>query len=204
MRYQGRITSWKDDQGFGFITPDGGGGQVFVHIKSFSNRRRRPVGDDIVTYELTKDPKGRARAAEVAFVGDRSVIAAFSWSGTVSLTFAALFLIFVTMSALAGKLPIAVLGLYLGASVVALLAYALDKSAARSDGWRTQESTLHMLGLIGGWPGALVAQRLLRHKSRKQSFQVVFWATVALNCAALGWLLSPPGSAAFRSVLGVA
>lgn len=52
MRYQGKITNWKDDKGFGFITPNGGENQVFVHIKSFANRQRRPVGDEIVTYEL--------------------------------------------------------------------------------------------------------------------------------------------------------
>ena len=49
MRQQGKITKWKDDQGFGFITPDSGGEQVFVHIKSFSNRQRRPIGNEIVT-----------------------------------------------------------------------------------------------------------------------------------------------------------
>jgi uncharacterized membrane protein YsdA (DUF1294 family) len=90
----------------------------------------------------------------------------------------------------------------LGASAAAFLVYALDKSAARNDRWRTQESTLHMFGLIGGWPGALAAQGLLRHKSKKQSFQVVFWATVVANCGALGWLFSPSGSSALRSILG--
>jgi uncharacterized membrane protein YsdA (DUF1294 family) len=93
---------------------------------------------------------------------------------------------------------------YLGASAVAFLAYALDKSAARHDRWRTQETTLHIFGLIGGWPGALAAQELLRHKSKKQSFQVVFWATVVANCSALGWLFSPSGSITLRSILGAA
>lgn len=41
MRYQGKITDWKDDKGFGFVTPNGGGPRVFVHIKSFSSRQRR-------------------------------------------------------------------------------------------------------------------------------------------------------------------
>jgi cold shock CspA family protein len=48
MRYQGKITNWKDDSGFGFITPITGGSQIFVHIKSFKNRKRRPVGPEAV------------------------------------------------------------------------------------------------------------------------------------------------------------
>lgn len=70
-------------------------------------------------------------------------------------------------------------------SVVAFAAYALDKSAARRGSWRTAESTLHTLGLVGGWPGALVARHAFRHKTTKQPFRSVFWLTVAINCAAL-------------------
>lgn len=81
------------------------------------------------------------------------------------------------------------LAYYLAASIATFAFYAHDKAAARKAHWRTPELTLHMLGLLGGWPGALAAQRLLRHKSSKGSFLVVFWMTVALHCAAAGWLL---------------
>jgi hypothetical protein len=47
-----------------------------------------------------------------------------------------------------------------------------------------------VFGILGGWPGALVAQTTLRHKSRKTSFRIVFWATVAMNCAGLFWAYS--------------
>jgi uncharacterized membrane protein YsdA (DUF1294 family) len=78
--------------------------------------------------------------------------------------------------------------IYAGTSLLALLMYALDKSAARSGRWRTSEQTLHAIGLVGGWPGALLAQQWLRHKTSKQSFIAVFWVTVALNVAAfVGW-----------------
>jgi uncharacterized membrane protein YsdA (DUF1294 family) len=99
---------------------------------------------------------------------------------------------------------LAVLGLYLIASAVAFLAYALDKSAAKNNRWRTRESTLHFFALAGGWPGALAVQRLLRHKSRKQSFQIVFWTTVVLNCGAFGWLFLSSGAVAIRAILGMA
>ena len=84
-----------------------------------------------------------------------------------------------------------VLVYYLAASIVTFAFYALDKTAARKSQWRTPENTLHMLSLLGGWPGALAAQRLLRHKSAKSSFQAVFWITVVLHCAAVGWVLWP-------------
>jgi len=203
MRYQGKITNWKDDHGFGFITPNGGGPEVFVHIKSFSSRGRRPKGDEIVTYELTTNRKGQPRAENVAFVGELAPSRSRPATGTVLLSLAAIFLLFVAISVLVGRLPPPVLGLYLGASVIAFIAYAIDKSAARNERRRTPEQRLHMFSVIGGWPGALLAQRLLRHKSSKMSFQVTFWVTVLLNCSALAWLFTPTGSNALHAVLGM-
>ncbi len=72
--------------------------------------------------------------------------------------------------------------------MVTFLAYALDKSAARRNAWRVPEKTLHILSLAGGWPGALLAQQVFRHKTRKASFRAVFWLTVVVNVAWLVWL----------------
>ena len=119
--------------------------------------------------------------------------------GVVALPFAGPFLVFVAAAVFIRKLPFAILALYVISSTVAFIAYARDKSAARNDEWRTPESTLLLFGIIGGWPGALAAQTLLRHKSKKLSFLVSFWATVAANCIALGWLLS---SSSLRSIIG--
>jgi uncharacterized membrane protein YsdA (DUF1294 family)/cold shock CspA family protein len=200
MRCQGRITTWKDDKGYGFIVQNGGTEQVFVHIKSFRGRQRRPVGNEIVTYEVSTDAKGRRQAVNVAFAVNSLEPAGGHKTGTLTLYLAAAFLAFVVGATLVGKLPVAVLGLYLGGSLISYLMYAMDKSAARQGAWRTKEDTLHLLGLIGGWPGALLAQKQLRHKSRKASFQAVFWTTVVINCGTLGWLLTPPGSALIRSL----
>lgn len=202
MRYQGRITSWKDNQGYGFVVQNGDSEQIFVHIKSFQNRQRRPAGNDIVTYEIGTDAKGRKRAEYVAFVSDRPISAGSAKTGTFTLALAAAFLFFLLAATAMGKLPIAVLGIYTVASLVAYVAYASDKSAARQRQWRTKEDILHLLGLIGGWPGALIAQKQLRHKNRKASFQAVFWTTVVLNCGGLGWLLTPTGATFLRSILG--
>jgi uncharacterized membrane protein YsdA (DUF1294 family)/cold shock CspA family protein len=202
MRYQGKITSWKDDQGFGFITPNGGGEPVFVHIKAFANRLRRPEGDELVTYELRTDARGRPRAENVAFVGERTQPGRGPGrSGKLPIMLALGFVGLLAAVTIRGRLPVAVPALYAVASVVAFFAYAWDKSAARKGEWRTRESTLHLFALVGGWPGALAAQRLLRHKSSKQEFQTVFWGTVVINCGALGWLFTATGAELLRSVL---
>lgn len=81
-------------------------------------------------------------------------------------------------------------GLYLGFSVCTFLLYGWDKAAAQSGQWRIRESTLHFLSLLGGWPGALLAQKVFRHKSRKRSFKAVLWLTVTVNCSALVLVLA--------------
>ena len=94
----------------------------------------------------------------------------------------------VAVALVAGRLPAAAAVLVVLASVAAYACYAVDKSASVGDGWRIRERTLHALALAGGWPGALLAQKRLRHKVRKASFQAAFRVTVGLNCAAmLAW-----------------
>jgi uncharacterized membrane protein YsdA (DUF1294 family) len=79
-------------------------------------------------------------------------------------------------------------------SLTTYVVYAIDKRAARKDRWRVPEAHLHLLALLGGWPGAMLAQQTLRHKSVKRSFRFVFWITVILNLAAMIWLFSPAGA----------
>jgi len=66
-------------------------------------------------------------------------------------------------------------------SIVTGFLYRHDKRQAQSGGWRTPESTLHLLELLGGWPGAYLAQRILRHKISKTSYQVIFWMIITLH-----------------------
>ena len=85
--------------------------------------------------------------------------------------------------------PLALLA-YGGASLLVLALYWRDKRSARQGQWRTPENTLHAVELLGGWPGALLAQQVFRHKTRKVSYQVVFWGIVALHQAFwVDWLL---------------
>ena len=91
----------------------------------------------------------------------------------------------------------AVVAAALALNGLTVLAYALDKRAARRGRRRVSERTLLTLGLAGGWPGAVVAQRRLRHKTRKQSFQRSFRLSIVLNLAVVAVVvlvvLSPLG-----------
>lgn len=91
----------------------------------------------------------------------------------------------------AWHIPLWVGALYVLASIVCLAVYAKDKAAARAGRYRTPEQTLLLLGLLCGWPGAVLAQQWLRHKSSKRQFQVVFWISVLGNVTAFVYLCSP-------------
>jgi len=88
-----------------------------------------------------------------------------------------------------GPARLALSGAYAALSAISFVAYGADKLAAKHGRWRTPETTLHLLALAGGWPGALAAQRVFRHKMSKQPFRSIFRCTVAVNCLGLAWLL---------------
>jgi len=202
MQRKGKIRSWNDQKGFGFIQPEGGGKDVFLHISAFGNRDHRPEDGQLVAYTLTTDDRGRPRADKAILQG-KGLNSSRRRSGeTGALVVAGLFLALVVFLVVMNWVPAFILWLYLCASLVTFTAYALDKNAAQHGHWRTKEGTLHWLSLIGGWPGALVAQQTLRHKSRKRSFRSAFWVTVVLNVAVLGWLLSGRGSGFLESWAG--
>jgi len=83
---------------------------------------------------------------------------------------------------------IPIVAFYAVISMLAYITYAIDKKAAINNRRRVSEKTLHLLGVMGGWPGAFLAQQRLRHKTQKTAFQVTFWLTVIVNLACAGWL----------------
>ena len=193
MRHKGKIKSWKDNKGFGFIAPFDGGKKVFVHISAFKNRSHRPDLHEVVTYSVAKDSQGRIHAVNATLAGDKLPKMPAPKSHRLAAFFAYLFLTIVGVSVFATGLPFIVLGAYLFISTVTFLAYAIDKSAAQAGRWRISEKTLQLLALAGGWPGALLAQQSLGHKSKKGSFRVILWISVLLNCAGLAWLHTSDG-----------
>jgi len=201
MRTKGKITSWNDSKAYGFISPMSGGKQIFIHINAFSNRSRRPKVGQIVTFDVSSDKQGRSCAAKATLSGDRLQQNKNGSNGILSIGVAVMFLVIVAVSVLEDKLPPIILAVYIGLSVLTYFIYAVDKSAARKGTWRTQESTLHLFSLAGGWPGALIAQQKLRHKSKKDEFRFVFWITVILNCGIFIWLFSETGSSLLDNLL---
>jgi uncharacterized membrane protein YsdA (DUF1294 family)/cold shock CspA family protein len=190
MRYVGRITDWNDEKGFGFVAPNGGRWPSLRAHQSLRTCLKAPVSGQLISYELATDEQGRFKAAgnSVRRPSAKKAVSSnrAAWPRKI---IGAAFLVLLALAWLSSRMPLAVLLAYAGASLVALILYGADKSAAENNRWRTPESTLHVVALFGGWPGALIAQGVFRHKSTKEEFQTVFWTTVVLNCAALLWLL---------------
>ncbi|HET8902694.1 MAG TPA: DUF1294 domain-containing protein [Saccharospirillum sp.] len=114
---------------------------------------------------------------------------------------AAVFMVALAIAYSNDMVPRTLVSLYLVMSLLCYAAYALDKEAAQNGRWRIAENSLHVLALLGGWPGARIAQHRFRHKTQKATFRRLFWVTVVLNLAGLAWLMTPDGSAALNGFL---
>ena len=196
MRLKGVIKSWNDERGFGFIEPVLGGEDIFVHIKAFSHRAGRPQVSQRVLFDVELGPQGKLRARNVELSqfgqpGAQKVrLNLQPQRGAVTLITLPVFGVLYVIASLLWETPLWLALVYLLASAVTFLVYANDKSCAQRGMQRTPEGTLHLLSLVGGWPGALLAQQFLRHKSSKAEFRTVFWFTVVFNVAAFLTLCS--------------
>jgi uncharacterized membrane protein YsdA (DUF1294 family)/cold shock CspA family protein len=185
-RERGTLAEWNDERGFGFVLPSAGGRRAFVHISAFPRGRRPAVGEE-VTFVATQDERGRPRATAVEYAGRAAREATYGFLPAlvvVAVFFAVLFGLVAWFDASPWLVPA-----YAVASAVTFGLYAGDKRAATRGEWRTPEDTLHVAALLGGWPGALIARRLFRHKTTKEPFRTIFWCTVFVNLLLLGVLV---------------
>ncbi len=202
MRFEGTLTTWNDDRGFGYLESTQGGEPIFVHVSAWPKPSGRPQLKQVVSFEIEIGPKGK-RARNIQLIQSRrtarqSERASRGQYGIATLFALSAFFVFYWVVTILWQPPIWVAALYILVSAVTFMVYAADKFAASSGARRTPEGTLHLLAFAGGWPGALLAQQFLRHKSTKHEFRQVFWATVVLNLIALVVLVSPLG----RKLLG--
>ena len=216
-KQQGLIKKWQDDKGFGFIETQNGE-SVFFHINEFKARRRPEVGEQVV-FTLGRDHQGRIQAKEVqelSFVQQkmaqknqqirqrntkRSAQADFEAGQKKRLFLGIGFYGVLILLAATDKLSWLIIAWYAALGVITYAMYAKDKAAAQSGDWRTPESTLHLLSVLGGWVGAMVAQTYLRHKSQKPEFRLTYYLTVVINMAGLLFVLAGDGLAFLDGIL---
>ena len=226
-RSWGTLTSWNDERGYGFVESLAGA-RVFAHISAFPARAERPQHGESVSYLVERGDDGKSRALDIRYTGPgadtrhrplatkrteaaepatasqprlgRCRQTACRRSGNY-LAIAA-FVAFALVVNANWQIPLWVVALYVLASVLCFAVYASDKSAARKGGWRVPENTLHLLAVIGGWPGAICAQQMLRHKTQKASFRAVFWVTVVVNVLVFAVVTTPIGGMLLAAVDG--
>lgn len=193
MEHLGKVIEWRDDRGFGFITPlQDGAVRVFFHIRNYRQSGRRPELGELVKYSA--HPQGgrwKATAVSRAVPGSKSPA---SWPGkqarawripsSIQIMLVAGYIGGLCWAVGVGRLPVECLFLMFGMSAIAYVVYAFDKDAARKGNQRIPETALHLLELGSGWPGALLAQLRLRHKTSKRSYRIAFWSMTMANIAA--------------------
>lgn len=187
---RGVVVMFDAERGFGFIRPDGvkegEGKDVFVHVRNVVGRKTLHAGQR-ASYYVTRTDKGPAAIN----------VQAGSVLGTPYLKYsliglgAALMLLMGLATALSRPSSLILwLAMWVGAlSLVTFSIYGYDKAQAQGGGPRVPEVVLHLLGALGGTPGAFVARRLFRHKTSKQPFGTIFFLIAAAQFGVLAWWL---------------
>lgn len=172
---KGIVVLFDAKRGYGFIRPDDGRQDVFVHISQVQGRQELEVGQKVV-FEVRDTERGPSAHNVVPGRRQSSPITEFA-------------VVALVLSLSGTLLMTSLLGLhwllawFLSISVVTLFLFGFDKQSARTGGVRVPEKVLHGLALLGGSPGALLGMRLFHHKTAKREFRVVMWLIVLAQCA---------------------
>jgi len=180
--FTGTIVEWNEEKAHGYLRY--GKKRIFLHIRDFSERHKRPAIGDRIRFLAGTDGKGRPCAVKAAHVNDggRLGIGSFIVLGLLLLLPA------IAWCCLPRPLQWVVGVLYGSASALTWFLYGRDKQIARQNASATSpqrsrvpESQLHLLEFAGGWPAAFIAKRRLRHKCSKLSYQAQYWLIVTLH-----------------------
>lgn len=169
------LIRWNDDKGYGFLQPDKGKKEIFLHIKKLPPYQRRPRLGDRLQVTVGEDSDGQIFAETAKIRGlALSLFTQATIMATLLLVVYAILVIFASASLHLGAV-------YLVMSLITITAYGADKNKAIRQQQRISERRLHLLEFFGGWPGALLAQHFFRHKNKKFSYQAIFWLIVACH-----------------------
>jgi uncharacterized membrane protein YsdA (DUF1294 family)/cold shock CspA family protein len=197
-----RIVEWNLPKGYGFL--ENNGSRLFLHIREFIDRDRLPRVGDMVSFRVGYDREGRVCAVDASFTEKLS-------GGELGFGFGALlgFLLLLPAYALLRYAPDLkyALAYLLGISTITWFSYVFDKKRAQTGGWRVPEIQLHILEFLGGWPAAFLAQRYIRHKTKKKSYRLTFWFIVLLHQyialdSLLNWQLTTKALTALTETIG--
>ncbi len=169
----GKIVEWDAERGFGFMKS--GSARVFLHRRDFIERRKDIELGDRITFLMGVDAQGRPCAKWAGHVGHGGSLT----EPQILLLVGLIILPGIALSRIPGQWMYAG-GYLVGINLFTFLFYFHDKKRARNKGWRIPEARLHLLKLLGGWPAAFISQRILRHKTSKLSYQIIFWLIVSL------------------------
>ncbi len=215
MRKQGKVFRWDSAKGFGFIRSPDTSQEIFFHIRDYRGNAAPSEGEAVWFEEIQvggKGPRGmsvqpvvsasnlRARGhtsrgpghskEKIRSANRRAQSIPESISPLRILLPMLFWMALIGWGVMEKRIPPWAIGVGAIFNLVTFSVYAHDKYAAQNGRWRVNENTLHSLSLIGGWPGAWLAQQTMRHKSRKVSFRTSYWMTVVAHFALLlGWLL---------------
>ena len=195
MRLSGELVHWNDARGYGFIqTPHE---RVFVHVSQIARIANRPRVGDRLSFDTRPGRDGRLEAVNVQIANanplpTRAVLQRglpqprrrLAWQLAMAFVLAGTLI----LALVSGRAPLWLGGIYLVMSGISFGLYDADKHSAETGGWRTSEATLLGVDLIGGIIGGLIAQGLLRHKSRKPSYVATALVLSAVHLLWLGGL----------------
>lgn len=194
--YRGEVVHWNDKKGYGFIHTSADKPNTFFHISSFAYHHRRPEKGQQISFLL---PDGASAASRVVLLGHESALFTaeaydqhtnkpyLAEAGVYAMLDILFFTVLATIST-----PICLASIII--SILTFMLYSLDKHASIKRLQRVPEGSLHIAALLGGWPGALLARPLLRHKTSKKRFIVFFWMSIFVNFFCLygiTWYFSP-------------
>ncbi|NJD08083.1 MAG: DUF1294 domain-containing protein [Methylococcaceae bacterium] len=197
---KGILVLWNDDKGFGFVRPEGGDKDFFVHISAIKNYHkglsRRPTTGDTVRFQPDSNaPDGGQRRISHAIVEELEAAgatdaapASAAPSGTAFSRIPGLLIKLLAILPVLFSLDVVLryhnpmpLAAYVFMTPLTIMYYAEDKRRALQHLWRIPNVYMHCFEILGGWPGALLAQNAYRHKLKRGTYQNGFWAIVALH-----------------------